>query len=116
MPVRYLSDAELARLSGWPEEIADEDAVTFFTFAGGDLAWLAGFNRDDNRLGVAVQLCTLPWLGWVPDDLSGCPAPAVARLADALSIDRAAAAELLAGYGGWQGRTHDRISRHRSVC
>jgi hypothetical protein len=85
MPVRYLSDAELARLSGWPEEIADEDAVTFFTFAGGDLAWLAGFNRDDNRLGVAVQLCTLPWLGWVPDDLSGCPAPAVARLADALS-------------------------------
>ena len=28
MPVRYLSDAELARLSGWPEEIADEDAVT----------------------------------------------------------------------------------------
>jgi hypothetical protein len=27
MPVRYLSDAELARLSGWPEEIADEDAA-----------------------------------------------------------------------------------------
>jgi hypothetical protein len=58
MPVRYLSDAELARLSGWPEEIADEDAVTFFfTLTGDDVAWLAGFNRDDNRLGVAVQLC-----------------------------------------------------------
>jgi hypothetical protein len=24
MPVRFLSDAELARLSGWPDEIADE--------------------------------------------------------------------------------------------
>ena len=65
MPVRYLSDAELARLSGWPEEIADEDAVTFFTLTGDDLAWLAGFNRGDNRLGVAVQLCTLSWLGWI---------------------------------------------------
>jgi hypothetical protein len=53
--------------------MADEDAVTFFILTGDDLAWLAGFNRDDNRLGVAVQLCTLPWLGWTPDDLTGCP-------------------------------------------
>jgi hypothetical protein len=31
---------------------------------------LAGFNRDDNRLGATVQLCALPWLGWIPDDLA----------------------------------------------
>ena len=31
MPVRYVPDPELARLSTWPGEIADEDAVTFFT-------------------------------------------------------------------------------------
>jgi hypothetical protein len=42
MPVRFLSDAELARLSGWPEEIADEDAVTFFTLTAEDLpGWQA---------------------------------------------------------------------------
>src|SRR6266568_4368505 len=63
MPVRFLSDAELARLSGWPDEIAAEDLVTFFTLSPDDLAWLAGFNRDDNRLGAAVQLCALPWPG-----------------------------------------------------
>lgn len=63
MPVRYLSDPELARLNGWPDEIAAEDAVTYFTLSGDDLAWLAGFNRAENRLGVAVQLSTLPWLG-----------------------------------------------------
>jgi hypothetical protein len=45
-------------------------------------------NRDDNRLGVAVQLCTLPWLGWITDDLTGCPLDAVARLAITLAIDR----------------------------
>ena len=63
MPVRYLSDPQLARLSSWPGEIADEDAVTFFTLSEADLSWLAGFNRDENRLGIAVQLCTLPVAG-----------------------------------------------------
>ena len=33
MPVRYLSNPELARLSGWPGEIADEDVVTSFTLS-----------------------------------------------------------------------------------
>jgi len=30
------------------------------------LSWIAGFNRAENRLGVKVQLCTLPWLGLDP--------------------------------------------------
>ena len=74
MPVRYLSDPELARLKSWPGEIADEDAVTYFTRSDNDLLWLAGFHRPENRLGVAVQLSALPWLGWIPDDLAACPA------------------------------------------
>jgi Tn3 transposase DDE domain len=45
MPVRYLSEPELVRLSSWPGEIADEDAVTYFTLSADDLSWLAGFNR-----------------------------------------------------------------------
>ncbi|MDP9356725.1 MAG: DUF4158 domain-containing protein [Chloroflexota bacterium] len=84
MPVRYLSDPELDRLSSWQGEIAEQDAVTFFTLTGDDLGWVRGFNRDENRLGVAVQLCTLPWLGWIPDDLAGCPSAACGRLAAAL--------------------------------
>jgi hypothetical protein len=105
MPVRCLSDVELARLSTWPGEIAEEDTVTFFTLAGDDLGWVRGFNRDENLLGVAVQLCTLPWLGWIPAELTGCPELARARLAAALGLVRAGTAELLAGYGGWQGPT-----------
>ena len=45
MPVRYLSDPELARLSSWPDEIDVADAVTYFTPSGDDLSWIAGFNR-----------------------------------------------------------------------
>jgi hypothetical protein len=38
MPVRCLSDAELARLSGWPIEIAADDLVTFFTLTADELS------------------------------------------------------------------------------
>jgi hypothetical protein len=75
------SDAELARLSGWPDEIADDDLVTYFTLTSDDLGWLASTVRAENRLGAAVQLCTLPWLGWIPDELSACPAAAIRRRA-----------------------------------
>ncbi len=40
MPVRFLSDAELARLSGWPDDVADDELVTFFTLTRDDLGWL----------------------------------------------------------------------------
>jgi hypothetical protein len=40
-----------------------------------------------DRLGPAVQLCTLPWLGFVPDDVEAAPRAAVARPAARLSMD-----------------------------
>jgi len=57
--------------------------------------------RQANRLGVAVQLCTLPWLGFVPDDLATAPAAVVRKLAERLGTDPARLAE----YGGWDERT-----------
>jgi hypothetical protein len=74
MPVRFLSDAELARLSGWPDEIADEDLVTYVALTGDDLGWLASTVPLENRLGAAVRLCSLPWLGWAYRRISVPPA------------------------------------------
>jgi Domain of unknown function (DUF4158) len=99
--VRFLSDADLARLNGWPTEITVEDLVTFFTFTDDDRARLRATFRPGNQLGAAVQLCLLPWPGWVPDELADGPPAAVARLAAGLALDPAAAGEFLAGYGGW---------------
>jgi Domain of unknown function (DUF4158) len=77
VPTRFPSDAELARLTGWPAEIADADLVTFFSPTSEDLRWPHEAHRgSDSRLGLSMQLCALPWLGWVPDDLTGCPPPA----------------------------------------
>ena len=44
---------------------------------------------------MSVQLCTLSWLGFVPDEVAGAPAVAVERLATRLGIP----AGELAGYG-----------------
>jgi Domain of unknown function (DUF4158) len=39
-----------------------------------------------NVFGAAVQLCILPWLGFVPDEVTAAPAAAVARLSQRLGI------------------------------
>ena len=54
-----------------------------------------GSSGKPNVLGAAVQLCTLPWLGFVPDEVRSAPVEAVTRLAERLDIR----ARLLAEYG-----------------
>jgi len=68
------------------------------------------------RIGwAAVTLCTLPWLGFVPDDVGAAPAVAVARLAGQLEVDpgvlrhygrrpktRTDHLRLVARYRGWR--------------
>jgi Domain of unknown function (DUF4158) len=61
--------------------------------------------RVENRLGAALQLCTLPWLGWIPDDLTACPLTAVDRVATQLGLAGDDVPGMLAAYGGWEGRT-----------
>jgi hypothetical protein len=93
---RVFADEELERLRGFPEIVRDELA-RFFTLTPADVAFVdPGRGRGPaDRLGLAVQLCTLPWLGFVPDDVRSAPPVAVARVADRLGV----AANELAAYG-----------------
>jgi hypothetical protein len=74
------SEAELERLRRFPREVSQEELVRFFTLTRADLGFIQAHRGTGNWLGLAVQLCTLPWLGYVPDDVFAAPAPAVARL------------------------------------
>src|SRR5512135_315842 len=58
---------------------------------------------------MAVQLCTLPWLGFVPDEVASAPLVAVERLAERLEVP----ALELAGYGV---REQTRTDHLRMVC
>ncbi len=88
------SEQELARLRGFPE-ITRAELIRYFTLTSGDEGFLGKFLGQRNVLGAGVQLCTLLWLGFVPDDVSSAPPEVVTRLADRLGV---AGAELR-GYG-----------------
>jgi hypothetical protein len=88
------SEQELARLRGFPE-ITRAELIRYFTLASSDEGFLRKFTGQRNVLGAGVQLCWLPWLGFVPDEVGAAPEEAVARLANRLGIS----AGELAGYG-----------------
>lgn len=79
------SEDELAQLRGFPEP-ARAVLNRYFTLAAADEAFVRKFRGRENVLGAAVQLCTLPWLGYVPDDVTAAPAAVVARLSEKLGI------------------------------
>jgi len=87
MAIRVFSDEDLERLRSFPE-INREELIRFFTLTPADVEFIApGRGRGpSDRLGLAVQLCTLPWLGFVPDAVTSAPAAAVARLAERLQV------------------------------
>jgi hypothetical protein len=88
------SAEELARLRGFPE-INRAELIRYFTLTGADEAFVRQFRTGRNVLGVAVQLCTLAWLGFVPDEVALAPDAAVGRLSQRLGI----AMGELRGYG-----------------
>ncbi len=88
------SEQELARLRGFPE-ITRAELIRYFTLTSADEGFVGRFLGQRNVLGASVQLCTLPWLGFVPDDVSSAPPEAVARLAERLGV----ASAQLRGYG-----------------
>ena len=96
MATRAFSDEEMSRLRGFPE-ITDDELIGSFILTSADRAFVdPGRGRPArDRLGLAIQLCTLSWLGFVPDDVTTGPPAVVARLAGQLRLD----VEVLAGYG-----------------
>src|SRR6266704_6346754 len=96
MAARMFSEDQLEQLRSFPD-IGKDDLIRYFTLTPADIAFVdPGHGRGPaDRLGLAVQLSTLPWLGFVPDEVASAPSAAVARLAEHLGLDPGA----LRGYG-----------------
>lgn len=95
MPVQLFTEAERARRHRFPEVMAYEDLVTFFTLTERDRDSIPRYSAPHNRLGYALQLCTLRLMGFVPDDLTSAPPAAVAFLAQQLTVEP----DVLTAYG-----------------
>jgi hypothetical protein len=97
MPTRFLSRAELARLGAFPEAIDRDDLAEHFRLSGDDLEFVRAQRGAASQLGIALQLCALRWLGFIPEDLAGAPAAAVESLAVALDVPARAGSIMRSG-------------------
>ena len=96
MATQFFSAAEIRKLESWPVEVGRGELVWYFTLAAEDVEWINKSARGTPaKLGLAVQLCALPWLGFVPEDVAAAPGVAVSRLAVQLGVPVGA----LASYG-----------------
>jgi hypothetical protein len=86
MPEHWLTEVESLRLTSFPEEMPEADVVTFFTLTESDRELLIRLHGEANRLGCALQLCMLRYLGFVPDDLQKSTASVVRFLARQLEV------------------------------
>ena len=63
------SEEQLDQLRSFPD-IGRDNLIRYFTLTQADAVFVdPGRGRGPaDRLGLAVQLCTLPWLGFTPAD------------------------------------------------
>jgi hypothetical protein len=87
MPGSFLTDAERERLRRFPDEVPPEDLIAYFALTDRDRGLVQKQRRDQNRLGVAMQLCALRYLGFVPARLRAASSAAVEHLARQLDVD-----------------------------
>ena len=115
MPVRLLTAAERNRLTRFPSEVSPEDLAAHATLSDADLDVVRQQRGGANRLGFAVQLVTLRFLGFVPHDMGATPEPIVRYLANQVGV----APPTLAEYGGRfeTTRSHQALAMaHLGIC
>jgi TnpA family transposase len=95
MPIGFLTAADRTRLNGFPEQIPHEDLSAFFLLSEADHRAINQHREAHTRLGFALQLCALRYLGFAPDDLQRAPSVAVEYVAQQLGV----APQALAAYG-----------------
>ena len=94
MPVQFLSEAEHKSLNRFPSEVSSEDLNRFFLLSDKELSILKQLRAEHNRLGFALQLCCLRYLGFFPEELE-LPEPVIKYVARQLQL----IPELLVFYG-----------------
>jgi len=95
MPGQFLTKAERERLQSFPEQITTDEMIIFFTLSDQDLTLVKKRSGDHNLLGFALQLGTLRYLSFIPDDFPQLPLKVVEYVAQQLNISP----KVIADYG-----------------
>jgi TnpA family transposase len=87
MPVDFLTETERERWQRFPDTVPQDDLFVFFQLSDEDKGEVRRQRDSQNRLGYALQLCILRYLGFVPDNLQAIPHEVIAFVAEQLAID-----------------------------
>lgn len=87
MPSTFLTLKERERLTCFPDEIPQYDLITSFTLTEHDRSLIDTYPGESNRLGAALQLCAVRYLGFCPADLHTASSDVTTFLADQLQVE-----------------------------
>jgi TnpA family transposase len=86
MSTSFLTAAERDRWQRFPETIPHDDLAVYFLLSADDQRAINRQREPCNRLGYALQLCTLRYLGFVPTDFTATPEVVVTCVAEQLGM------------------------------
>lgn len=88
MPVEFLSDEQAASYGKFNEEPTRPELERFFYLDDEDRELIAKRRGDHNRLGFALQMCTVRFIGrFLPDDPLDVPWAVVEHIGEQLGIE-----------------------------
>jgi TnpA family transposase len=108
MPVSFLSEAERLRFNSFPADLSADDLIAHFTLTDSDVRQIPRNASSANRLGFALQLVLLRFLGFHLTDLVSLPKGVIDFVASQIEVET----EVINSYGE---REQTRTDHQRQV-
>jgi TnpA family transposase len=86
MPVSFLTLDQRNRYGRYPDSVSAIELARYFYLDDDDLEWISGKRRDFTRLGYALQLTTVRFLGTFLEDPTAVPQIVVQALATQVKV------------------------------
>ena len=86
MPVSFLTSAQREHYGRYPETLSADELALCGHLDDEDCDWIATKRRDSSRLGCALQLATVRFLGTFLEDPTAVPAELVAAVAAQIDV------------------------------
>lgn len=93
-PLGFLTEDQRNQLNNYPETIDDNDLIKYFLLSETDFSIVPVRSPGYSRFGFTLLLCSLRWLGFVPEDLSLMPELAKRFIVRQLKLEEPLLADL----------------------